>query len=349
MKKTLVLVLSLILIFCFVGCEKSSKNSPINESGKTLNVLQGEIVEKNSEMVVVKRLDDETQKYTDEISFGISKLEKLDVEVGDKVEITYSGEVMTTYPAQITAKSWRKIETDVKVNYEASGYCGNTQTTVHIGEEKYTFMGVDSVTLTALLNDLEYKSECCKCLPEYIVNTEFGTGYGISLNEGYVRYSDKQTKLTKEQLETVKEIIERIKKQQPDQTLKMTKGDACSDFKGISISAKDINYASDRSMLTLEWKNSTEYEVLYGESYTVERFENGEWISCRINDEGPFFEAIGIILNPKSTQEKDYKFFYDFNLWVRGKYRISTDCFVYKNGHNAAAEECDLWAEFTLS
>ena len=95
--------------------------------------------------------------------------------------------------------------------------CGNTQTTVYIDEDKYTFMGGNSVTLTALLNSLKYEHEICKCLPEYTVDTEFGTGYGINLREGYVRYQGKQQKLTSEQLKTVKEIIKWAKKQQPDE------------------------------------------------------------------------------------------------------------------------------------
>ena len=350
MKKIAILALSVILVFGFVGCEKSSQNNPSNGSDRALTVFQGEIVEKNAETVIVEVLeDDELRKCTDKISFGISELEKLDVKTGDKVEVTYSGEIMTTYPAIITAKSWRKIETDVKVNYDGSGYCGNTQTTVYIGEESYTFMGGDSVTLTALLRELDYKYDLCFCETEYYVNTEFGIGYGINLTAAHVEYKDGQARLTEEQVKTIKDIIERVKKQEPDPILKMKKGDTHSDFEGINVSVKDINYASDRSLFTVEWKNNTDYEVLYGESYTVERFENGEWISCQITEEGPYFESIGIILNPQSTQEKDYKFFYDFNLWVKGKYRFSTDCFVYKNGQNSAAEECNLWAEFTLS
>lgn len=40
------------------------------------------------------------------ISFGTANLEKIDAEVGSVVEITYTGDVMESYPAQIRAKSW---------------------------------------------------------------------------------------------------------------------------------------------------------------------------------------------------------------------------------------------------
>ncbi len=72
-------------------------------------------------------------------------------------------------------------------------------------------MGSDSVMITDLLRYLDYSSDICKCLPEYIVDTEFGKGYGISLTEGYARYEGKQVSLTDGQIKTVTEIFERAK------------------------------------------------------------------------------------------------------------------------------------------
>ena len=94
-------------------------------------------------------------------------------------------------------------------------YCGNTQTTIHFDKSnKYTFMGGNSVTLTDLLRNLDYEPDrICKCLPEYTVDTEFGTGYGIHLTEGYARYNGGQVDLTKEQVEQITEIINWAKKE----------------------------------------------------------------------------------------------------------------------------------------
>ena len=65
-----------------------------------------------------------------------------------------------------------------------------------------------SVALTNILVNLNYDSDkLCKCLPEYTVDTECGTGYGISLNEGYARCEKGQAELTEEQIKTVKEIM----------------------------------------------------------------------------------------------------------------------------------------------
>lgn len=225
--------------------------------------------------------------------------------------------------------------------------CGNTQTTVFIGEDKYTFMGGNSVKLTTLLNSLRFKPECCFCAPEYYVNTEFGLNYGINLLDGYVRYNGEQVDLTKEQYETVKEILDWVKIQKPDPKVKIASGDSYSDITGVSIKAKKIKFANNDSALTVEWKNKTDYDVIYGESYKIERFENDKWINCQIDE--LIFNDLATCLSPQSRQKEEYYFFYEFNLTAPGKYRIVTDCFVYKNGRGKKADKCNLGAEFTLS
>lgn len=86
-------------------------------------------------------------------------------------------------------------------------YCGNTFTTVRVGDRQYGFDGEKSVALTDLLLHLQYEDPMCNCLPEYTVNTEFGTGYGISLDGSYVRHDGRQVSLTQEQTEKITEII----------------------------------------------------------------------------------------------------------------------------------------------
>lgn len=90
-----------------------------------------------------------------------------------------------------------------------TGYCGNTQTTLYIGDKKYTFMYGHSVTLTDILLNLDYDPmRVCRCLPEYTVDTEFGTGYGIHLTQGYARCEKGQADLTQEQIDTIAGIIQ---------------------------------------------------------------------------------------------------------------------------------------------
>ena len=96
------------------------------------------------------------------------------------------------------------------VDDPVTGYCGNTWTTLHLPNgQDYSFMYGHSVTLTDILANLNYDPmKVCRCLPQYTVDTEFGTGYGINLAEGYARCDKGQTDLTKEQVETIREIIQ---------------------------------------------------------------------------------------------------------------------------------------------
>lgn len=91
-----------------------------------------------------------------------------------------------------------------------SGYCGNTVTQVTVEGETYSFWGSDSVTLTDLLINLAYDPEAlCRCLPQYTVDTEFGSGYGVSLSGSYARCADGQAALTEEQAEIIRGILDR--------------------------------------------------------------------------------------------------------------------------------------------
>lgn len=96
------------------------------------------------------------------------------------------------------------------VSDPVTGYCGNTITTIYFEDDKsYEFWGGESVTVTDILINLDYdKNKLCKCLPEYTVDTEFGTGYGINLSAGYVRCDKGQADLTAEQIDKLKDIVE---------------------------------------------------------------------------------------------------------------------------------------------
>lgn len=106
-------------------------------------------------------------------------------------------------------------EEDHTVDHEPAGYCGNTMTTVsretRLDGEPWeaSFDGSDSVALTDLLLYLDYSGPVCRCLPEYNVDTEFGTGYGVNLTEGYVRHDGGQVDLTAEQAEEIRAILDR--------------------------------------------------------------------------------------------------------------------------------------------
>lgn len=89
------------------------------------------------------------------------------------------------------------------------GYCGNTQTTLYIGNKEYSFMYGYSVALTDILVNLDYDPDkVCRCLPQYRADTEFGLNYHINLEYGFARCEKGQADLTQEQIDVIAEIVE---------------------------------------------------------------------------------------------------------------------------------------------
>ena len=96
-------------------------------------------------------------------------------------------------------------------NATEDGYCGNTSVTVTLDGSAYTLSGSDAVTLTAILENLDYTSDdICSCSTEFTVETEVGTEYEINLTEYFARCDTWQAALTRKQADAIREIIERL-------------------------------------------------------------------------------------------------------------------------------------------
>ena len=66
------------------------------------------ILEINGSSVTVQPVRDSWMLSTsDEVSFGTANLEDIEAEVGSVVQVTFKGNVMETYPAQVNAVSWK--------------------------------------------------------------------------------------------------------------------------------------------------------------------------------------------------------------------------------------------------
>lgn len=92
-----------------------------------------------------------------------------------------------------------------------TGYCGNTSVTVTLDESVYTLSGSDAVTLTAILENLDYDPQSvCNCLAEFTVETEVGTEYEVNLTEYFARCDAGQAALTRKQADAIREIVQRL-------------------------------------------------------------------------------------------------------------------------------------------
>lgn len=78
------------------------------EEDKVEHSFIATILEINGSSVIVQPVGDSAVfMSTDKISFGTSELEKIEFEVGSVVKVTYKGDVMESYPAQVHATSWK--------------------------------------------------------------------------------------------------------------------------------------------------------------------------------------------------------------------------------------------------
>ncbi len=121
-----------------------------------------------------------------------------------------------------------------------------------------------------------------------------------------------------------------------------------TDIDGVTIQITDLTVEDGKVILKTKWKNDTIYKVVYGASYTIEREEDGEWVSTQTVDE-LYFISIAYELRAKSSQDKDYTISNSFDISTPGKYRIRSDCHVYNKGMGSESTKCELWTEFTVS
>ena len=119
-------------------------------------------------------------------------------------------------------------------------------------------------------------------------------------------------------------------------------------FEGMEIQIVNAIWNDEETELDVNWINKTGYDVVYGSSYDIERENNGEWSSC-VTLENLVFNSIGYELKAGATQKKTYALTDIFDISQNGKYRFTTDCFVYDKGRGGESTECELWAEFTVT
>lgn len=119
-------------------------------------------------------------------------------------------------------------------------------------------------------------------------------------------------------------------------------------FEGMEIQIVNAIWNDEETKLDVNWINKTGYDVVYGSSYDIERENNGEWSSC-VTLENLAFNSIGYELKAGATQKKTYALTDIFDISQNGKYRFTTDCFVYDKGRGGESTECKMWAEFTVT
>lgn len=109
MNKTIFTILSILCMISFVGCGKDFVGN---------TVFQATILEIGDSFFLVEPVEGCTElNSADQITVPMKKMEASpEPEVGDVIEITYNGEILETYPAQIKELYSIKVVQDVS-NY----------------------------------------------------------------------------------------------------------------------------------------------------------------------------------------------------------------------------------------
>ena len=128
--------------------------------------------------------------------------------------------------------------------------------------------------------------------------------------------------------------------------LSMEMGQTHTDYEGIEVQIANATWGENGFVLDVNWINDTKYDAIYGASYIVERYENGEWVSCAKEGEHSFI-AIAYELAAHKTNKETYKVSGMFDVSKAGTYRFRSDCYVSES-HDSSVK-VSLWAEFTLS
>lgn len=103
MKKQFSILLILSIILSLSACVTSPE---VITAKFTATILElGE-----NHALVMPVAGEDILRSSDKISFSLSSLDNIGAQVGDIIQVVYSGEVMESYPAQIFAQSWSLIK-----------------------------------------------------------------------------------------------------------------------------------------------------------------------------------------------------------------------------------------------
>ncbi len=108
-----------------------------------------------------------------------------------------------------------------------------------------------------------------------------------------------------------------------------------TDVYGLTISIKNIELNTDKPYIEIEWKNETDKEYGYGESFDIKYKKVNAYSSCATKI--LYFDTTAYRLKPNETKTKIY-YLSDFDLSRDGTYRFET----------SVTEDFDLWIDFKL-
>ncbi len=116
-----------------------------------------------------------------------------------------------------------------------------------------------------------------------------------------------------------------------------------SDMEDIFVRLNGIYTDNGETDLVVTWFNESEFSVTGGDVYDIQRLENGDWVSCALQDS----TATPVVLSPGKITNKRYEITDLYDLTIPGAYRYLTSCQVSQG--NGMQKECNMWAQFEIN
>lgn len=174
MKKCITIILSILCVLSLVGCSEKESVGDISSVS-----FQATVLEVNDNYYLIEPVEgSEELKSADQITVPMKNIDpSLEPEVGDVIEIEYSGEIAESYPAQITDVY------SIKVVKEAEQW--DLIPMVMVNGELYLDTGYEStVDGRCGVMDGEITSEVDGSKkPTENNQSNFGTGYGYQYGQ----------------------------------------------------------------------------------------------------------------------------------------------------------------------
>lgn len=120
------------------------------------------------------------------------------------------------------------------------------------------------------------------------------------------------------------------------------KQESTSELSGLSLEIKHIETSGPDPYITVEWKNETGQDIVYGEEFYIFFSADGRWENARI-EENYIWNTLGHYLSSGQRAEKKYHL-NGFIMTEPGKYRFETECFI----EGASETEYKAIVEFEL-
>lgn len=92
-------------------------SSPDSNKGKVYQIFEADVIETGDRLLVSPDEDSLERTSSDKISVGLSQVKEIpDLKPGDRIKISYGGEILESYPAQISADKIELIGHDYVVD-----------------------------------------------------------------------------------------------------------------------------------------------------------------------------------------------------------------------------------------